>query len=145
MLKLYQEELPMLGIPELATAAVTALVPYLAAAGTEGAKKVGGAAGEKLAGIFGKLKARLLPAGREALSDLEKAPADPDTQATLRQQLKKQLSEDADLHAMLTALLEELRSAGPAVTQTSTIVGTDNSSVQISGSGNQVGGLGRKS
>lgn len=135
----------MLPIPEFATAAVTALVPYLAAAGTEGAKKVGGAAGEKLASLFGKLKTRLLPAGQEALSDLEKAPADPDTQVTLRQQLKKQLSEDADLHAVLTALLEELRSADPTVTQNSTIVGTDNTSVQISGIGNQVGGLGRKS
>jgi hypothetical protein len=145
MLKLYREERPMLGIPELATAAVTALVPYLAAAGTGGAKKLGEEMAERLAGLFGKLKARLLPAGREALSDLEKAPTDPDTQATLRQQLKKQLGEDADLQALLTALLEELRSAAPALTQTSTIVGTDNTSVQISGSGNQVGDLGRKS
>ncbi|HTG36106.1 MAG TPA: hypothetical protein VLB76_24545 [Thermoanaerobaculia bacterium] len=135
----------MLPIPELATAAVTALVPYLAAAGTEGAKKVGSVAGEKLAGLFGKLKARLSPAGQVALSNLEKTPTDPNTQTILGQQLKKQLGEDADLHAVLTALLEELRSAAPAVTQTSTIVGTDNSNVQISGSGNQVGGLGRKS
>ncbi|MFL6262869.1 MAG: hypothetical protein ACJ76Y_24485 [Thermoanaerobaculia bacterium] len=133
----------MLPIPELATATVTALVPYLAAAGTEGAKKLGGAAAERLTGLLGKLKTRLWPAGHDALSDLEKAPADPDTQATLRQQLKKQLGDDADLHALLTALLDELRAAGPVITQTSTNVGTGNASVQIAGSNNQVGDVGR--
>ncbi len=133
----------MLPIPELATATVTALVPYLATAGTEGAKKLGGAAAEHLTGLLGKLKTHLWPTGREALSDLEKTPADEDTQATLRQQLKKQLAEDADLHALLSALLEALRSAGPTINQTSTNVGTGNTSVQIAGSNNQVGDLGR--
>jgi hypothetical protein len=131
--------------PELATATVTALVPYLAAAGTEAAKKLGGAAAEHLPGLFGKLKAHLWPAGQEALSDLEKTPADLDAQATLRQQLKKQLGDDADLHALLATLLEALRAAGPTINQTSTNVGTGNTSVQIAGSNNQVGDLGGRS
>jgi hypothetical protein len=42
------EEITMIGLTEIATAAVIYLAPYLAEAGKEAAKKVGGAAGDRV-------------------------------------------------------------------------------------------------
>src|ERR1700730_149724 len=96
--------------PQLAATAVTALVPYLKMAAASLAKKLGSSAGEHLPGLYDKVKARLTSSGKEALSDLEKAPADADAQAVLRHHLKKQLADDPALQAHLAELMEALHS-----------------------------------
>jgi hypothetical protein len=134
----------MLPVPELAVAAVAALAPYLSTAATEGAKKLGAAAAERLAGLYDKVKGRLRSsAGQEALAEFAKAPEDADTQGALRLALRKQLEEDPSFHSELAALVEEISRLHPAVVQTSTITGNGNLNVQISGSGNQVGPFGK--
>ena len=136
----------MLPIPELATAAVAALTPYLSAAAGEGAKKLGSAVADRLAGLYDKMKTHLgSPAGQEALADLAKTPEDADTQGALRLALRKQLAQDPSFHAELAALVEEISRLHPAVVQTSTIIGDGNLNAQISGSGNQVGPFGKSS
>ncbi|HEX7973469.1 MAG TPA: hypothetical protein VF498_03600 [Anaerolineales bacterium] len=95
----------------LATGAVSILSPYLA--------KVADAVAPKVAGdLYALLRDKLArkPAAAEALQDLEKAPADADTQAALRLQLKKVLAEDEDLVAQLQKLVEQAgRPAGGIV------------------------------
>jgi putative protein kinase ArgK-like GTPase of G3E family len=136
----------MLPVTELAGAAVTALVPYLKMGAASLVKKVGSTAGEHLGGLYDKVKSRLTSSGKEALTDLEKAPADADAQAALRHHLKKQLSEDPSLQAHVAELVEALRSGKTAqVLQTSSITGDHNVSVQIAGSGNEVSDLGKRS
>lgn len=132
--------------PEFATAAVTALVPFLKEGATELAKKLGASVGEHLTSLYNKVKTRLTHSGKEALADLEKAPADADAQAALRLQLRKQLANDPGLQADLAELLQELRSGKTGdVLQSISTVGDDNFSIQISGSGNQVSGFGKPS
>jgi hypothetical protein len=134
----------MLPVPELAAAAVTVLAPYLQVGATELVKKLGSTTAEHIAGLYDKLKARLASSGKEALADLEKAPADVDAQGALRHHLKKQLADDPSLQAHVAKLVEALRSpSAAAVLQTASITGDGNISVQIAGSGNQVGGLGK--
>jgi hypothetical protein len=136
----------MLPVPELAAAAVTVLAPYLQVGTREFVKKLGSTAAEHIGGLFDRFKAHLAAPAKEALTDLEDAPEDLDVQAALRHQLKKQLAEDPSLQAHVAALLEALREgSAAAILQTSSITGDHNISVQIAGSGNRVGGLGKPS
>jgi|ERR1700688_16740 len=134
----------MLPASELAAAAVTALVPFLKMGAGALAKRLGTSGAERLTSLYDKVKARLSPSGKEALTDLEQAPAEPDSQATLRQQLRKQLAGDPALQTALAELVEALRSRETVqVLQASTIVGDDNTNIQIAGSGNQVSTSGK--
>jgi hypothetical protein len=140
----------MVPVAELAAAAVAALAPYLSAGATEGAKKLGTAAAERLAGLYDKVKARLTsPLGQGALAAIERAPAKADAQAALRLALETELAENPAFHAELAGLVEELGRVSPgAVSQTSHITGDGNVSTQVAGSGNQVqvgGGFGKPS
>jgi hypothetical protein len=129
--------------PELAAAAVHALVHYLSLATEEASKRVGSAVVERLAGLYRRVKARLTsPADKDALASLENAPTDPDAQGALRLAIKRVLIGDTAFGAELADLLTELRSAGfAAVVQTSAITGDRNLNVQIAGNANQVGGF----
>jgi hypothetical protein len=120
----------MIPIPELAAATATVLGPYLAAGGTEAAKEVAKTAAK---GLYDWVKARFEP----QVADLEKTPEDADAQAALRHALKKKLENDPDLHAELSALVEEIARKSPGLVQTSTITGDGNVSNQVLGSGNQ--------
>jgi hypothetical protein len=132
--------------PQFAATAVTALVPYLKMGAASLAKKLGSSAGEHLTGLYGKVKARLTSSAKEALADLEKAPADADAQAALRHHLKKQLADDPALQAHLAELVEALRlERTTQILQTSSIAGDHNVSVQIAGSDNEVSGVGKPS
>jgi hypothetical protein len=140
----------MVPVAELAAAAVAALSPYLSAGATEGAKKLGTAAAERLAGFYDKVKARLTsPLGQGAVAAIERAPAKADAQAALRLALETELAENPTFHAELAALVEELSGASPGgVSQTSHITGDGNVSTQVAGSGNQMqvgGGFGKPS
>lgn len=131
-------------VAELATAAVTALVPYLSMGAGSLAKKLGTTAAERLTGVYDKVKVRLDKPGKDALTDLETTPGDADAQGQLRLQLKKQLAGDPALQGALIELVDALRSPeATPVLQVATIVGDHDTSIQISGSGNQVSGVGK--
>lgn len=94
----------------IATAAVAGLSPYLAKAGEKFATAAGEAAFKKAGELYAFLKQRLVgkAGAATALEDLAQAPQDADNAAALRKELKKLLTEDADL---LRALATQL---GPA-------------------------------
>jgi hypothetical protein len=75
-------------LPESLAAAVAVLVPYLAKAGEEAAKKIGEEAGEAGGRVLGWLHARLGGRAKDALDDLVASPGSEDNQADLRKQLE---------------------------------------------------------
>ncbi len=86
----------------IAASTIGILSPYLAKAGEAAAKVFG-------EDLYTILKAHFTkkPTAKEALTDLEKNPDDPDLQATLRVQLKKLLTEDEQFAVQLQHLLQE--------------------------------------
>ena len=107
----------------LAACAVGALVPYLAEAGREVAKKAGGTAWEGTGKLWTLMRAKLMkPEQQSALAELKAQPTDPDVQGAARVQLKKAASEDAEFARALAGLLAALPSAG----QSANVVGHDN-------------------
>jgi hypothetical protein len=120
----------MMDAVTLATAAVGAVVPYLAAGGTEVAKTAA-------KDLYGWLKGKLTLAGQEALADVETAPEDADAQATLRVQLRKLIEAEPSLAADLARLVEALPAAGHS--QTATVSGKRHTVTQVIGSGNRSG------
>ncbi|WP_414589177.1 CHAT domain-containing protein [Scytonema sp. PCC 10023] len=97
----------------------------------EGAsQKLGEDVWRKATVIWGKLqpKVEAKEATQEAAMDLVKNPLDEDSQAALRQQLKKILERDSSLAAEIAQIFQEQ----------STTVGGDNIHQDISGTGNQV-------
>jgi hypothetical protein len=136
----------MLGLDMIAAAVVAYLTPYLAEAGKGAAKKVGETVAERGVQLYDTLKAKLThPFAREALADLEKTPADADTQATFRAQLKKVLAMDPQLRDELGTLVEEFNRETGGVRQNMAITGDDNVGIQVEGSGNTVMPPGRRS
>ena len=127
----------MMGVAELAGAAVMLVGPYVAKGAEELAKKVGGEVGGRVVKLWDALRAKL--AGKEALSDFEKQPQDADVQATLRGQLKKVLEIDEafrrDVAALVKAIPEKDRAT---IQQIATVTGDRNITAQIAGGGNQV-------
>ena len=120
--------------PELASAAVAALAPYLATAGQAAAKKIGEeavATGEKL---LGWLRARLTGRGQEALDDLAATPDSEDNQADLRKQITKALEATPGLAAELEAILPAGAGRGDIMNQN--VSGAGAKAAQIKGSGN---------
>ena len=119
-----------------AAAAVTLVVPYLAAAGTEAAKTVGKESAGAAIKLLGWLRDKLTGRAAEALGDLERSPDAEDNQADLRKQLAKLLEAEPHLHDELRALLQGPASTGPTITQT--VQGSHAKGAQIHGDGNSV-------
>ena len=127
----------MIGVGELATAAVALVTPYLVEGGTELAKKVGEEVGGRVFKLWDALRAKL--AGKEALADFEKQPGDADFQATLRVQLKKALEADPGFRAELAGLVEAIPEQDrAAIRQIANITGDRNVTVQSAGAGNRI-------
>ena len=89
------------------------------------AGKVGDALGDKLAGLL-----RGNERTAEAYDDLAAVPEDEDLQAVLRVRLKKAIAEDEGFRAELEALMGEAAQAGVTVTQTATVTGDKNITIQ---------------
>jgi hypothetical protein len=127
----------MMGVGELATAAVALVGPYVAKGAEELAKKVGAEVGSRVVKLWDALKAKL--AGKEALADFEKQPEDADQQASLRVQLRKALEADPEFRAEVTRLVEAIPTEQrAAIQQIANVTGNQNVTPQIAGSGNQV-------
>lgn len=125
-------------LASLASATVALIAPLVGKAFEKGAEE----AAKGTAGLLvDRLKARLTgtPA-KAALDDVAQQPADADTQAALRVQLKKAVEADPALADFLQKWLEDghKQSAALGIQQTATVTGSNNKTVQISGSGNSV-------
>ena len=119
----------------LASAAVTAVLPWLEKAATKGFEKLG----EAPAGtLFEKLKKRLTGASaQEALDKLAKEPARASAQQAVQSKVLEALEDDPAFADELKRWLAEANAGG--TTQTANVQGNENAAVQISGStGNSV-------
>jgi hypothetical protein len=111
--------------PSGLAALLAPIVPYLLKSGIEAAKGAAGELGKKLSAdswegvkkLAEKIrhKAEKKPALQEALTDAQTAPADEDTLATLRLQLKKLLQEDPALLAEAAGLLMDSQTGSKTV------------------------------
>jgi hypothetical protein len=124
----------------LASAAVPFMAPYLAEGGKEVAKRLGQDAGDRIAKLCGRIKAKLTGLGADAVADLEKQPGDSDSQAALRVQLKKALEADPAFWEEVQQLIGEIQNeSGANVNQLmAKVTGDRNVTKQVSGSGNVV-------
>ncbi len=126
----------------LAAAAVGYLAPYLAEAGKEGAKKIGGAAADGAVRLLGFLKDKLRDTeGERALAEVEAQPGDQLNQAVLQKHLRDRLAADPGFRDELRALVEALPE--PTAEQKMAIQGNQNVGVQAAGSGINVNVGGR--
>ena len=125
-----------MAIELLAVAAINMIAPYLAKAGEAAAEKLGEGTAEAAGKVLGWLRAKLGGRAKEALDELEAAPADSDNQADLRKQLKKALEADPSLAEELRALIPE--DALQRVTMNQTISGDYAKGAQVQGSQNDV-------
>ncbi len=127
----------MMGVGELATAAVALAAPYVAKGAEELAKKVGGEVGGRVVKLWDALRGKL--AGREALADVEAKPDDPRRWAALELQLEKALEADPDFRETVAGLIEAIpEEQRAAVTQIANVTGNKNVTPQIVGSGNKL-------
>lgn len=123
-------------ISALATNAMALLTPLLIKATEGAAEEVGKST---VSSLLAKLKQRLIhPSAQEALDDLAQQPVDSAAQGALTMQLRKALAADPGLEEFFK---EWMKDAAPAagITQTATVQGNQNKTVQIAGSGNSVG------
>jgi len=113
----------------LAAAALAAVTPYLVDAAKDAAKQAAAGAGKA---VWDWVKGKLTgEAGKEAVSDLEAAPAAPENALALQAALTKVLKKEPEAAA---ALAELLKAQGVALTmQTMTVTGDNNKSGQASG------------
>jgi hypothetical protein len=93
----------------ISTAVVAFLSPYL----VEGGKAVAKKAGEALWSAMQKRFAGK-PVPETALKDLKDDPEDPDNQAALRKELRKELKADAKFLAQIAKLLEDAKAEAQA-------------------------------
>jgi hypothetical protein len=127
----------MMGVGELATAAVALVGPYVAKGAEELAKKVGGEVGSRVVKIWDALKGKL--AGKEALADVAAKPDDQRRWAALELQLEKALEADPGFRAEVTRLVEAIPAEQrAAIRQIANVTGDRNVTTQIAGEGNQV-------
>jgi hypothetical protein len=118
----------------LAAMAVGYLAPYLAEAGKEGAKKLGGAAADGAVRLLGFLRDKLRGTeGEKALAEVEAQPGDTLNQAVLQRHLRDRLAADPALREELRALVEALPQ--PTAEQRMAIQGNQSVGVQAAGSG----------
>jgi HEAT repeat protein len=113
----------------LAAAALAAVTPYLLDAAKDAAKQAAADAGKA---VWDWIKGKLTgEAGKEAVADLEEAPAAPENALALQAALTKVLKKEPEAVA---ALAELLKAQGVAVTtQTATAIGNRNTIIQASG------------
>jgi hypothetical protein len=127
----------MMGVGELAAAAVTLVGPYVAKGAEELAKKVGGEVGSRVVKLWDAVRGRL--AGKEALADVEAKPDDQRRWSALELQLEKALEADPEFRAEVTRLVEAIPTEQrAAIQQIANVTGNQNVTPQIAGSGNQV-------
>ena len=117
----------------LATAAITALLPYLAEIGEGAATEIGKEAGGKLVGW---LRAKLGERGGKALDDLAAEPNNADRQADLREQLAKALQANPAFARELVAMLPADARGTDIMTQT--VSGAGAKGAQVKGSANNI-------
>jgi hypothetical protein len=122
----------MIGEELLAAKAVEYLLPYLGEAVKGAAGKLGETAVDGALKLLDYLKGKLSSEDEKAaIADLEAAPQDADNQADLRHRLKRALAADPEFREELETLLSKM--PPPLTSQTMTITGSDNTSVQASG------------
>jgi hypothetical protein len=127
----------MMGVGELATAAVALAAPYLIEGGKELAKKVGGEAGGRVVKLWDAVKGKL--AGKDALTDVEAKPGDQRRWSALEVQLEKALADDPAFREKLARLVEAIPEKDrAAIQQIANVTGDRNVTTQIAGSSNQV-------
>jgi hypothetical protein len=115
----------------LATAAISAALPYLASFGKEVAKGIAGGAGKS---IWDWVKSKLSsPAGEEVIKNLESDPKDEDSRKMVEAALARYLRSDKNALGELAELLKEAGLTTGA--QTATVVGDSNITNQAAGSG----------
>lgn len=124
--------------PQLVTAIMTLLSPYFVEAVKAGAGKIGEASVEGVGKLYTALSRRFSRAGaaKESLERLKETPQVPEVQTEFREALEQRLAEDPELRAELVGLVEFLSQR-----QTAQVTGDGNTTIQISGSGNQLGWL----
>jgi hypothetical protein len=112
----------------LAATALGVVSPYLAQFGADAAKEVASSAGKS---VWDWIKGKLTSAaGREAVADMARAPAEPENAQALQAALTKALKDPQ----ALAAFAELLGKQGVAVsTQTANVVGDSNKTAQASG------------
>jgi len=121
--------------PVTAAAAVALVAPYLAKAGESAAEKLGETSVEAASKLLTWMRSKLTGRAREALVDLEKAPASEDNRADLRKQLLKALEVDPALAGELQAMLRsEAMEAGAMIQNVS---GAGAKAAQVRGTGNR--------
>jgi hypothetical protein len=115
----------------VATAAIVAALPYIAALGKEAAKGAAGAAGKS---VWEWVKSKLTSeAGKEAVKDLECNSEDADNRKAAEAALSKFLKSDSNA---LSELAHLLKNAGaPSTAQTANVVGNENIVGQAAGTG----------
>ena len=126
----------MIELVTLASAAVTAVSPYFAKMVDGATEKIGESAVETSGKLIGWLRAKLSPAGKEALSDLARDPGDALTQDMLKLQIQKLLLDNPELAGELQSLLPA--AAAPTIVQTQTVSGEGAKGAQIAGNSNSV-------
>ena len=127
----------MMGVGELATAAVALVAPYLVEGGKELAKKVGAEAGSRVVKLWDAVKGKL--AGKDALADVEAKPGDQRRWSALEVQLEKALEADPAFREQLAKLVEAIPEHDRvAIQQIANVTGDQNVTTQTAGSGNVV-------
>jgi hypothetical protein len=119
---------------------LTPFLPHLLALAKGASKQVEESAGKALGeGAWGQAKslwnklwpkAEAKPAAVEAVEDAVQSPKDEDAQAALRQQLKKLLTEDAELANEIAKLWQQAQASGIA---TVTVAASGERSVAVGG------------
>lgn len=126
----------------LATTAVALVAPYLTEAGKGAANKVGETAAGGIISLWQRARGRLTDAGAAAkVEKFEAAPDDERRRTILAGELEEVLEADASFAEELRRLVVELQPQ-TAATQSASIAGNNNNTVQIQGSGNSVSGVG---
>lgn len=116
----------------LAAATLSVLAPYLVKAGGGMAEAVGASLPEHARKLWAGLAEKLhgKPAAETAVQDLVTDPADEDTRAAFRKELKKALSEDPEFLAALGALLAQ---AQQEAIRNSAVAGDNSTAVNVGG------------
>ena len=93
---------------------VTLLAAFLSEAGKGFAKKAGETAWNKTSELYNLIVAKIkgVKTAEEALADLSQDPTDEDTQAVMRQILKKTILSDPEFGKSLENLLVEVQQSG---------------------------------
>jgi hypothetical protein len=122
-------------IAALASTAVSMLAPLLQKMAEGGAAEAGKSV---VSGLLEKLKKGISHEGsQEAFEDLANSPVDADAQGALRLQLRKAMETGPEFAAFLRQWVGDSKSE-LGIAQSATVTGNNNTTTQITGSGNIV-------